>query len=275
MVTIEKIKFAYRRGGWLFRNFSLSLTEGHIVGLLGANGTGKSTLLKLICGMLSPLDGRVLVAGHPSGERRIEQLGQMVVVPEEFTLPNITIGQYAKGAAPFYPNFDHNQLVEALNAFEVDTKVRLGAMSMGQRKKAFIAFALACNTPLLLLDEPTNGLDITSKGVFRRLLAAWATPERTAIICTHQVKDVENLIDHIVMIDNLGLVIDAPTDIISQRLCFEHRPTNEGALYAESSIGGYSVVAPNDSDCESNIDIELLFNAARTARKEIVELLTR
>ena len=258
MVTIEKIKFAYRRGGWLFRNFSLSLTEGHIVGLLGANGTGKSTLLKLICGMLSPLDGCVLVAGHPSGERRIEQLGQMVVVPEEFTLPNITIGQY-----------------EALNAFEVDTKVRLGAMSMGQRKKAFIAFALACNTPLLLLDEPTNGLDITSKGVFRRLLAAWATPERTAIICTHQVKDVENLIDHIVMIDSLGLVIDAPTDIISQRLCFEHRPTNEGALYAESSIGGYSVVAPNDSDCESNIDIELLFNAARTARKEIVELLTR
>ncbi|MBQ5930710.1 MAG: ABC transporter ATP-binding protein [Tidjanibacter sp.] len=274
MITIERLKFAYHRGGWLFRDFSLSLTEGHIVGLLGANGTGKSTLLKLICGMLSSLEGEVLLCGAPTAERKVEQMGRLMVVPEEFQLPNITIESYAKANAPFYPNFDYGQLEEALKAFEVDTSVRLGAMSMGQRKKAFIAFAMACNTDILLLDEPTNGLDIPSKGVFRRLLAAWATPERLAVVSTHQVKDVENLIDHIVMIDRKGLVIDASTYTISQRLSFEMRPTAEGAIYGEAALGGYSVVAENTSAVESNIDIELLFNAAKEARTEIKEILT-
>lgn len=274
MVTVDNILFAYPRGGWLFRNFSLNLAEGHIVGLLGANSTGKSTLLKLICGLLEPQSGSVQIDGTRAFDRSVATLTKIAVVPEEFVLPNISILDYARANAPFYPHFDHAQMVAALEAFEVDTTKRLEAMSMGQRKKALLSFAMACNTDYLLLDEPTNGLDIPSKGVFRRLLAAWATPERTAIVSTHQVKDVENLIDHIVMIDRKGLVIDASTYDISQKLCFESRPTREGALYAEQSVTGYSVVVPNTTGYESDIDIELLFGAAQAARAEVKELLT-
>ena len=146
MITIDNILFAYPRGGWLFHNFSLEIADGHIVGLLGANSTGKSTLLKLICGLLTPQRGNVKIEGIRSNERSVELMSRVVVVPEEFVLPNISIIDYARANAPFYPCFDHTQMVAALEAFEVDTTKKLNSMSMGQRKKALLSFALACNT---------------------------------------------------------------------------------------------------------------------------------
>lgn len=273
MITAKNLSFRYHGRTNLYQDFSLRIERGHIVGLLGTNGTGKSTLLKLICGVLSPDSGTLQVAGIDTHQLALPTLRSIAVVPEELELPNIPIESFVRHTAPFYPNFDHAFFADALSRFGIAPSERLGALSMGQRKKSYIAFAMACGTSLLLLDEPTNGLDIPSKTTLRRLLAEWATPERTVIISTHQVKDVENLIDHIVIIDHKGLVVDASTEHIAERLHFGVAPTAEGAIYSQSALGGVAVVKANDSHAESNIDIELLFNAATAEREAIRTIL--
>lgn len=273
MIKVKNLSFRYRGKSHIFRDFSFSAEAGQIYGLLGANGTGKSTLLRLLCGVLAPEKGEVEVLGHRASTQKVAMLCEVAVLPEEVGLPNITTLEYVRITAPFYPHFDHEFMTKALAAFEVNPDVRLNTLSMGGRKKVCIAFAMACGTSLLLLDEPTNGLDITSKAVFRRLLAEWATPSRTAIISTHQVKDVENLLDHIVIIDHNGSIVDASTYEISHRLKFAVESSAEGALYSQPTLGGWATVSENTTNCESNIDLELLFGAATNHREEIKSIL--
>lgn len=273
MITVKNLTFRYRGKRHIYRDFSLSIEKGRIYGLLGANGTGKSTLLKLLAGVLTPNEGEVEVLGYKSSERRVAMMSSLAILPEEMDIPNITTSEYRRITAPFYPAFDHDFFERALAEFRVDPAVKLKNLSMGGLKKMLIAFTMSCGTQLLLLDEPTNGLDIPSKAVFRRLLAEWATPERTAIISTHQVKDVENLLDHIVIIDNRGIVLDASTYDICQRLYFAIESNADRALYSIPSLGGYATVRPNTTDAESNIDIELLFGVATAQREEIKRIL--
>lgn len=273
MIKAKNLYFHFRGKMHIFRDFSLEVPRGQIYGLLGANGTGKSTLLKLIAGTLTPTAGSMRLLDQESSQRNLTTLQSIAFVPEEFTMPNISVAQFERLRAPFYPTYDHALFIRALKEFGVEPDSRLSSLSMGERKKAYIAFAMACNTQLLLLDEPTNGLDITSKSVFRRLLAEWASPERTAIISTHQVKDVENLLDHITIIDKKGVVVDASTYDICQRLKFSIEPTKSHAIYAESTLGGYACIVKNSANQESHIDIELLFAAATAKRQEMKSIL--
>lgn len=273
MIKVKNLTFHYRARRHLYRDMSLRFEAGHIYGLLGANGTGKSTLLKLICGTLTPESGEVELLGAVAHKHTLHALAGIAFVPEEFSLPNIRLQEWVAVTAPFYTNFDHEFFARALSEFEVPEGEKFGSMSMGQRKKVLIAFAMACSTPILILDEPTNELDIPSKQTFRRLLAEWATAERTAIISTHQVKDVENLLDHIVILDHEGVVIDASTYDIASRLRFAIEQSPEGAIYSQPALGGYAVVAPNTTAAESNIDLELLFGAATQERKRVQSIL--
>ena len=273
MINAKNLTFSYRGKGQIFRDLTLSIERGRICGLLGSNGIGKSTLLKLLSGLLTPTGGTITTLGHKAQDHNQQMLSQIAYLPEEFALPNISADRWVAATAPFYQDFDHAFFREATSEFQVDTSAKFGSLSMGQRKKVLIAFAMACSTPLLLLDEPTNGLDITSKQVFRRLVAKWATEERTVIISTHQVKDVENLLDHIIILDRKGVVVDASTYEISSRLRFSVESSAEGALYSQPSLGGYAVVAPNTTNSESNIDIELLFGAATTKSAELKSIL--
>ncbi len=273
MIKVKNLSFRYRGKHSVFRDFDLSVEEGKICGLLGSNGIGKSTLLKLISGLLSPNSGSVEVLGTEAQKHTLPMLQNIAYLPEEFSLPNIPVKNWVTVTAPFYDSFDHNFFAKALDDFEVSMSEKFGSLSMGQRKKVLIAFAMACSTPLLLLDEPTNGLDITSKQTFRRLLAEWATPSRTAIISTHQVKDVENLLDHIVILDTKGVVVDASTYDISRRLRFAIESTSEGTIYSQPALGGYATVSKNTTESESNIDIELLFGAATREREKIQSIL--
>ena len=273
MINVKNLTFHYRGKNHLYRDFSLLIERGGIYGLLGSNGIGKSTLLKLMCGLLSPDSGEVELFGGRSRTRSVAQLSDIFLVPEEFELPKVTLSEFVRRTAPFYPSFDHSFLTEALRRFEVGVEEEFHSMSMGQRKKAYIAFAMAAKTSLLLLDEPTNGLDITSKATFRSLLAEWSTPERTAIISTHQVREVANMFDHIVIIDSKGLVVDSSVYDISSRLKFSVESSTDGALYSQSTLGGYATVRENTAGEESNLDIELLFGAASTAREEIIRIL--
>ena len=265
MLDIKDLTFRYRAGRTtVFHNFSLHLEEGNIIGLLGKNGTGKSTLLYLIAGLLHPQQGKVVYKGIETQIRRPEVQEEMFIVPEEFELPNISLSRFVELNRPFYPKFSNEILEQALRDFELPVDLQLEALSMGQKKKVFMSFALATNTHLLLLDEPTNGLDIPSKTQFRRVISQHMTDERTIIISTHQVHDVETLIDRVLMLEGQRLLINDTTAHICEQLRFEQRPYGQDisdALYAEPSLAGTALITRGDGFQNTQIDLELLFNA--------------
>ena len=270
MIEANNISFKYAGGSHLvFEDFSLKLEQSNIYGLLGKNGTGKSTLLYLISGLLRPQTGSVCYDGIATCKRRPETLCEMFLVPEEFDLPAIPLQEYVKINQPFYPHFSREVLESCLKDFELSMDVKLNALSMGQKKKVFMAFALATNTKLLLMDEPTNGLDIPSKSQFRKVIAQYMTEDRTLIISTHQVHDVESLLDHILILSPQKLLLNASVAEIQEKYTFEYRTPAEmdDVLYAEPSLQGNAVVAPRKADSpETQVNLELLFNAVNQGK---------
>lgn len=263
MVNIRELNFSYRRKQ-VFSNLNLTLQAGHIYGLLGRNGTGKSTLLRNIAGLLFPDSGTITVNGHVPGERKPAFLSELFIIPEEFFLPDITIAQYVKSNAVFYPNFNKAQLNQYLKDFEIPLGNKLQDMSYGQKKKALISFGLACNTPLLLMDEPTNGLDILSKSQFRKVMAGVIDERRCIVISTHQVKDLENLIDGITVVEDGKILFHQTIATIGNKLLFRHSfdaSEVQHAIYSEESIQGNTVILPNDMKEETAIDLEMLYKA--------------
>ena len=266
MIEVKDLKFKYPgQKGWVFDGFNLQMEENRIYGLLGKNGTGKSTLLYLISGLLRPAAGAVLSDGIETFSRNVEVLQEVYLVPEEFDFPSISLEKYVKLHAPFYPRFSRETLESCLKDFELTPDIHLGALSMGQKKKVLMSFALATNTRLLLMDEPTNGLDIPSKSQFRKTVANNMTEDRMVVISTHQVHDVESLLDHIVMLSQRELLLDASVQDIMDRYVFEYRQPSEmgdDVLYAEPSLQGNAVIAKRpDGAKETQVNLELLFNA--------------
>ena len=270
MIEVKNISFKYAgQKNLVFDDFSFTLKENNIYGLLGKNGTGKSTLLYLISGLLRPKKGTVSVDGIDAYKRQPEMLQELFIVPEEFDLPAMSLEQYVKINEPFYPNFSREVLEACLKDFDLTTDLKLNALSMGQKKKVFMSFALAAGTKLLLMDEPTNGLDIPSKSQFRKVVAQYMSEERTLIISTHQVHDVEALLDHILILNQQQLLLDASVSEIMEKYTFEYRMPDQmnDALYAEPSLQGNAVIAPRKADsAETQINLELLFNAVNEGK---------
>ena len=265
MIEITNLSFKYPgQTEPVFTDFSLTLEENKVYGLLGKNGTGKSTLLYLISGLLRPATGSVCVDDTDAYERQVETLREIFLVPEEFDLPSMTLKQYVKLNAPFYPRFSREVLEECLKDFELTTDLKLQALSMGQKKKVFMSFALAANTRYLLMDEPTNGLDIPSKSQFRKVVTQNMNDERTVIISTHQVHDVESLLDHILILSQRELLLNASTTELTEKYKFEYRSVDDGStvIYSEPSLQGNAVMAERQADdAETQLNLELLFNA--------------
>ena len=275
MIKTEGLTFGYKARRNVLNNISLELGEGHIHGLLGCNGIGKTTLLKLICGIMRPNSGTVRVCGVDPMTRKPEMFADMLIVPEEFDLPNLSLEHYAEIMKPFYPRFDIGAMRGYAEALKVNTVDRLHSMSMGQRKKAYIAFALACNVRILLMDEPTNGLDIPSKSIFRRLIASYVDEQRMVVISTHQVADVESLLDNIVILDTKGVALAATTTEICNKLKFGRAEESDSVLYKEMTIAGEMAVMENRAGEDTQLNIELLFNAVTADRKAINNLFNR
>lgn len=261
MIEIDNLDFSYRKNKKVFSRLNLTLDDGHVYGLLGKNGAGKSTLLKLICGLLFPKQGNVNVMGNVPSERKPSFLSGLFFIPEEIYLPDLKMSEYARLMAPFYPHFDRDMLEAYMDEFEVSFHEKLNRMSYGQRKKALICLGLACNTPLLIMDEPTNGLDIPSKSHFRRLISSVAGDNRCVVISTHQVRDLESLIDALVVIDESRILVNTTTDRITEKMAFKNLREDETALFAEESIKGRWGVILNEQHEDSKLDMELFFNA--------------
>lgn len=265
MLHVENISFGYHKGRKnVLSDFSLSLEAGRIYGLLGRNGAGKSTLLYLMSGLLTPRQGRVVYRGVDVRRRLPVTLEDMFLVPEEFDLPAISLVSYIELNSKFYPRFSKEDMVKYLHFFEMDLDMNLGALSMGQKKKIFMSFALAANTSLLLMDEPTNGLDIPGKSQFRKFLASGMSDEKTIVISTHQVRDIDKVLDHVLIMDNSRVLLNESTTSICDKLFFvesDDRELAKDALYALPSVQGNYLMLPNSLGVESEINLELLFGA--------------
>lgn len=264
MIHINNFAFGYSKRKLLYNDLTLSIEKGKIYGLLGKNGAGKSTFLKNISGLLFPTKGSISVFGAEPRKRKPSFLQNIYLIPEEVYVPAIPVSRYVKIFAPFYPAFNKEQFQNYLRVLDVDANANLKALSFGQQKKFIIAFALACNTGLLLLDEPTNGLDIPSKAQFRRLIAGIMNEERIILISTHQTRDLENLIDSVLIIDDGNLLLNTTIDKISEKLDFKtvkELPENKTVLFSEPALGGFVVVQENVDNEYNQINLEHLFNA--------------
>ena len=274
MVSIQNLHFSYKKRK-VFDGLNLEFKPGHIYGLLGKNGMGKSTLLRSMAGLLFPNDGLVRVDAFNPSDRLPQFLQSVYMVPEEFYLPNISMDDFVHAYAPFYAQFNHKQFEQYLKLFDIPRDSTLQNMSYGQKKKVLISFALASNAKLLLMDEPTNGLDIMSKSQFRKVLAEAINEERCIIVSTHQVKDLENLIDRVTIIDEGKILFDQNVEAIVQKLSFRYAFDDaeiKDAFYAEPSLRGSVVVAANTEGDEGKLDLELLYKAIVTNGNSIQKL---
>lgn len=276
MITIEQLGFSYSKRTKLLSNISLQLEAGRIHGLLGKNGEGKSTLLKLISGLVFPKEGKIVTLGADPRKRAPEMLQEIFFLPEELPQLTMSIANYEKVYAPFYPNFSAEQFDGYLKEFDIDNKqAMINKLSHGQKKKVFIAFGLATNTKLLLMDEPTNGLDIPSKGQFRRMVASGVDENRCLIISTHQVHDLDSLIDNILIMEKHEIVFNQSLENITKKLLFKVSDRNDmdiNVLYSEDNLRGLYQICKNPHGEESKVDIELLFNAVLNKTKEITQI---
>ena len=275
MLEIKHLSFGYTRKSLLFKDLDLTLRDGHIYGLLGKNGAGKSTLLKNIIGLAFPSQGVCLFNGMNVSARPVPVLEDIFFIAEELFVPAITPTQFLGNTASFYPKFSETNFYQYLKFLDVDPDIIMTKQSYGQQKKIMIAFGLASNANLLVMDEPTNGLDIPSKVQFRKLIASVQTESRCIVISTHQVRDLDSLIDTLLILHDKEIVVNKNLDEVGERLKFGTfgDTTGMNVLYEEENIRGKNVILPNIDSEFSKVDLESLFNAITTGNKSILEIL--
>jgi ABC-2 type transport system ATP-binding protein len=275
MIEITNLTFGYGKKS-LFQNLNLSLKAGHIYGLLGKNGAGKSTLLKNIAGLVFPTAGTCKVNGYTSKNRLPDFLQELFFVPEDIYMPAISARQFADSTGHFYPNFDNMQFSKILAEFDVPDNKPLTQLSFGQQKKVVIAFGISTNTSLLIMDEPTNGLDIPSKAQFRKIIASSLTEDRCVIISTHQVRDLDNLIDSILILHDQKIVVNTGMDQIAEKVNFGIIPADTtDYIYAEPTFSGLQAITLNTDNSYSKVDMEILFNAIITDNELLIKTLNQ
>ena len=275
MMQINNLSFGYHYKPLLFEGLNLYLNKGHIYGLLGKNGAGKSTLLKNITGLAFPAKGVCLLNGVNVVNRPVSVLEDIYFIAEELFVPSLTPVQFVSNTAGFYPKFSKSDFYHHLKVLDVDLDGVMDKQSYGQQKKAMIAFGLATNTSLLIMDEPTNGLDIPSKVQFRKLIASVLTEDRCIVISTHQVRDLDSLIDTLLVLHEREIVVNQSLDEIAEKISFGTYPDTKGlpVLYEEEGVRGKNAILRNTAGKFSKVDLELLFNAIVSDNKPLLQLL--
>ena len=290
MITINDLGFTYGETGglgsisldrkkghilptdrYVLRNITMNLEEGCIYGLLGENGVGKTTFLTLLSGLKKPQLGEIDIDGHKPYDREPSFLADQYYLSDEVAAVNMKAIDYARNYGKFWENFDIGKFKEVMEVLENDTEQKMTRMSFGQLKKTYIAFALACNTKNLFMDEPTNGLDIPSKAQFRKAVTKYTREDSVILISTHQVRDLENIIDPIIILDRQDVLLNATIAEISEKLYFDYSSEPmENALYREMIPGGNIQVCLNQTGEDSKVNLEALFNTVHQ-HKELIK----
>ena len=270
MITIKDLGFAYGDKPVL-KNISMNLEEGRVYGLLGENGVGKTTLLTLLCGLKKPQIGSIDIDGHDPYKREPSLLSDQYYLSDEVAPMNMKAVDYARNYGKFWEGFSLDKFMEVMAVLDNDPQQKMTHMSFGQLKKTYIAFALACNTKYLYMDEPTNGLDIPSKAQFRKAVTKYTREDSVILISTHQVRDLENIIDPIIILDRQDVLLNATLEEITEKLYFDYSSEKiEGALYSEMIPGATVQVCLNQNGEESKVNMEALFNTVHI-HKELIK----
>ena len=276
MIDFDQVCFGYEKQKPLFENLNLHLSPGRIYGLLGKNGEGKSSLLRNMAGLLFPYQGEISVMGFKPSGRQAEFLQDVFFIPEEPYLPSFTVKNFSERFGRLYPKYDQTGFLEGISNFSISVDAKLDKMSYGQRKKVFIAFALACNTKVLLMDEPTNGLDIPSKIQFKKLILSALSEDKIIVIATHQVRDLDNIIDSVIILNDNKVAIQAELETVVQHLSFDtyadFNDESDNILYAQPGPDGCKVVTRNIFGIETRIDLEQFFNAVVHSPAEMQQI---
>ena len=268
MIKFKNVDYSYSSKR-VINDLSFNISKNGVYGLLGENGTGKTTMINLMAGLLCPKNGNVSVLGYPSFDKKVDMYKELFIIPEEFSLPSMTFAKYIKTYSPFYPNFSKEEVEDYSKRFKVDSSQRLDRMSMGQRKKCLLAFCFAANCAIMILDEPTNGLDIPSKMTFRSIVAEKATEDRLILISTHQIRDIDSILDSLIVIDNENMLLMSSISDIESKLSFVDATNAENVIYREGNVA----IVPNNGENETSVNIEILFNAVVVNAEKINNLI--
>lgn len=270
MIEIKDLAFSYGKTPVL-KSITTTLEEGRIYGLLGENGVGKTTLLTLLCGLKKVCSGSITTDGQNPFDRTPTLLQNQFYLPDEVLPIAMKAECFAKERGAFWPDYDHSKFLEIMKEFENDPAKKMNQMSAGQLKKTYISLALACGCKYIFMDEPTNGLDIPSKTQFRSAIMKYTTDDSTIVISTHQVRDLENIIDPIIILDRQDVLLNATVEEITSKLYFDYgTQLHPESLYSEQLPGGFIQVYPNSTGEDSKIYVEALFNAVHK-NKELIK----
>lgn len=270
MIEIKDLAFSYGKTP-ILKSITTTLEEGRIYGLLGENGVGKTTLLTLLCGLKKVCSGSITTDGENPFDRTPTLLQNQFYLPDEVLPVAMKAERFAKERGAFWPDYDHSKFLEIMKEFENDPAKKMNQMSAGQLKKTYISLALACGCKYIFMDEPTNGLDIPSKTQFRSAIMKYTSDDSTIVISTHQVRDLENIIDPIIILDRQDVLLNASVEEITSKLYFDYgTQLHPESLYSEQLPGGFIQVYPNSTGEDSKINVEALFNAVHK-NKELIK----
>lgn len=270
MIEIKDLAFSYGKTP-ILKSITTTLEEGRIYGLLGENGVGKTTLLTLLCGLKKVCSGSITTDGENPFDRTPTLLQNQFYLPDEVLPVAMKAECFAKERGAFWPDYDHSKFLEIMKEFENDPAKKMNQMSAGQLKKTYISLALACGCKYIFMDEPTNGLDIPSKTQFRSAIMKYTSDDSTIVISTHQVRDLENIIDPIIILDRQDVLLNASVEEITSKLYFDYgTQLHPKSLYSEQLPGGFIQVYPNTTSEDSKINVEALFNAVHK-NKELIK----
>lgn len=272
MIKLKELDFRYNNNNSVLKQIDLDFNMGSIYGLLGKNGEGKTTLLKIISGLIFPCNGCCSVLSEIPSKRKLEFLNSIFFLPENHILPDIRVRDFLKIYSVFYNSYSYEIQKKCIEYFNLDTSAFIHQMSEGQKKKVSITMAISANTPILLMDEPTNALDVPSKYSFRKLIAMFSSDDKLIIIATHQVRELENLIDSIVILDNRSVLINKTLQEIGDKLCYKKIEIDDAPLYSDISVSGQFGIVENLTGYNSLIPLEAIFNMAITQKEKIKKI---
>ena len=277
IVEIEGVNKIYGKNH-VVKDLNLTVEEGEFLTLLGSSGCGKTTTLRMIAGFEEPTSGSIKVEGEnieekEPFERNVNTVFQSYALfPHKTIFDNIAYGLKMKKVPKAEIKERVLEMMELvqLEGFE---KRYPSQLSGGQKQRVAIARALINRPRVLLLDEPSNGLDIPSKIALRKSIAENITEEQTVIISTHQVKDLESIIDPIIILDHKGVLLNRSVEEISEKLHFSLSANEcKEALYSQQQFNGFLTIKENLNGEETKPDLEALFNCCLSNKERIKEL---
>ena len=194
----------------ILKNINIKIPRGKIIGLLGKNGTGKTTLIKLINDLLTPTSGEILINGEKPGvnsKKIISYLPERTYLEKE-----MTIEQVIKYFEEFYANFNKEKAIKLLKDLDLSTELKLSKMSKGMQEKLQLILVMSREAELYILDEPLGGVDPATRDYILDTILSNFSEGASVIISTHLISDIERILDEVIFIDKGEIVLTSSAD---------------------------------------------------------------